>query len=90
MTQEEIYDSKISPLMTQIIAICKEHKMPMIACFACPNDNEEEDGATLRCSTALYGPDFIGDQRGFKEADRILMRKPEVCAFTIRTESAAE
>lgn len=31
---ESVYDEKISPLMTQIIAICKEHNMPMVASFA--------------------------------------------------------
>ena len=31
---ESIYDEKISPLMRQIIDICKEHNMPMVASFA--------------------------------------------------------
>ena len=30
---EKIYDEKIAPLMTQIIEICKEHKLPMFATF---------------------------------------------------------
>lgn len=30
---EAIYDEQISPLMKQIIAICKEHKIPMFATF---------------------------------------------------------
>lgn len=30
---EAVYDEKIYPLMAQILAVCKEHRMPMIACF---------------------------------------------------------
>lgn len=36
---EAIYDEQIAPLMTKIIAICKEHEIPMLACFQyAPND----------------------------------------------------
>ena len=87
MNQEEIYDSKISPLMKQIIEVCKEHKIPMVASFDCPND-EPEIGASLRCTTILSGKEFIGKQDGFKEAARLLRREPEVFAFAIRTETA--
>lgn len=31
--KEHIYDKKIAPLMTQIIDICKEHKLPFFASF---------------------------------------------------------
>ena len=82
MTQEEIYDEKISPLMQQIIEVCKEHKIPMVASFACPND-EPEIGDSLRCTTALFGDNFIGKQDGFKEAFRILKRQPECLAITV-------
>lgn len=54
MTKEQIYDEKISPLMTQIIAICLEHKIAMIATYDIPN--EEDDG--LCCTTTL--PDESG------------------------------
>lgn len=30
---ESVYDEQIAPLMTQIIGICKKHKMPMMASF---------------------------------------------------------
>ena len=30
---EEIYDEQIAPLMTQIIAICAKHKLPIAATF---------------------------------------------------------
>lgn len=32
--KEEIYDAQIAPLMEQIIAICSEHQIPMLASFA--------------------------------------------------------
>ncbi|MEH4661078.1 hypothetical protein [Phytobacter diazotrophicus] len=47
---EQVYDEQINPLMTQIIAICKEHQMPMVCSFAYKND--DETGVSC-CSTAL-------------------------------------
>lgn len=34
MTKEEAYDTQISPLMAQIIAICKEHKIAHVCSFS--------------------------------------------------------
>lgn len=31
--REAAYDEHISPLMTQVIALCKEHKIPLLASF---------------------------------------------------------
>lgn len=47
---ETVYDEQIAPLMTQIIAICREHNLPMVASFAYRQD--EEGGASF-CSTVL-------------------------------------
>jgi hypothetical protein len=33
MSKEQIYDEQISPLMQQIIEICKEHEIPVFADF---------------------------------------------------------
>jgi hypothetical protein len=46
---ERVYDDEIAPLMTRIIAVCKEHRMPMIASFAYKNTDEGIDF----CSTSL-------------------------------------
>lgn len=54
MNKEQIYDEQISPLMAQIIEICKEHKIAHLACFAIPNDDDPD----LRCSTAQLTADF--------------------------------
>ncbi len=37
-TKEEVYDDEISPLMTQIIAICKRAAIPVHAAFALDGD----------------------------------------------------
>ena len=36
---EEIYDDQIAPLMTQIIAICAKHKLPIAATFEYATDD---------------------------------------------------
>ncbi len=48
--EERVYDEKISPLMVQIIAICKEHRIPMAASFQYAN--HEENGPAF-CTTTL-------------------------------------
>ena len=48
---EKVYDEQIAPLMTQIINICKEHKLPMFASFLYKNDSENEDDGC--CTTNL-------------------------------------
>ncbi len=50
MNKEQIYDEQISPLMTDIIAVCKKHKIAFVASFAIPNDEDND----LRCTTALF------------------------------------
>ncbi|MCA8313221.1 hypothetical protein LGN43_02915 [Burkholderia multivorans] len=54
ITKEQIYDEQISPLMTQIIAICKEHRIPIVASFFTPGDDDHE----LAVTTALLGNGF--------------------------------
>jgi hypothetical protein len=52
---EQVYDDQIYPLMAQIIAICNEYHMPMVASFCYKNLGE--DGETAFCTTHLLGPD---------------------------------
>lgn len=49
-TEEAAYDEHISPLMTKIIAICKEHRIPMVAQFVIGHDAEQ---GAFRCTTSL-------------------------------------
>jgi hypothetical protein len=54
MNKEQIYDDQISPLMAQIIDICREHKIAFLASFFIPT----EEDADLRCSSAMLGAEF--------------------------------
>lgn len=47
---ERVYDDEISPLMGQIIAICKRHRMPMLASFIFRRDKA---GEVATCDTLL-------------------------------------
>ena len=49
--KEQIYDEKISPLMTQIIQICKENDIKMVADFYLREPTEE--ATEFHCTTAL-------------------------------------
>lgn len=43
---EKIYDEQIAPLMAQIIAVCKKHRLPMLASFCYSSKDESEQFAT--------------------------------------------
>lgn len=84
--KEKIYDEKISPLMAQIIAACKEHGIPMLATFCYRSGDFEEDGTISFCTTSLddgkgWHPDAL------KEACHIIRNggstTPKLMAFTI-------
>jgi len=51
MTKEEFYDEKISPLMTQVIALCEEAQIPIVADFAL--DWNEDEQNHLKCTTSI-------------------------------------
>lgn len=55
MTNEQIYDEQVNPLMQQIIAICKEHGIPMMASFQLESYDDVEQPSPLMCSTVLPG-----------------------------------
>jgi hypothetical protein len=46
VNKEEAYDAEISPLMTQIIAICKTHGIAMVCSFAIPTEADADLGCT--------------------------------------------
>ncbi|KVC49876.1 hypothetical protein WS58_06300 [Burkholderia pseudomultivorans] len=74
-TKEQIYDEQISPLMAQIIAICKEHKIPVVASFFTPGEDDPE----LAVTTALLGNGYEAPVN-FTNALRAL--RPELFAGT--------
>ena len=79
---EAVYDSEIAPLMTKIIAICKEHEMPMLATFAYAKDADE----TKFCTTSL--PVEVRPVEVLTKAARLIRHgEPgRFAAFTITTE----
>ena len=76
-TKEQIYDDKISPLMAQIITICKIHKIPIVASFFIPGADDPE----LAVTTALLGNGFEAP-KNFRSALREL--RPELFGGTPR------
>lgn len=59
MNKEQAYGNEIAPLMDQIIAICKEHKIAMICHFEVPVPED----ATLSCSTMLAAKEYEPSDR---------------------------
>jgi len=64
---EKVYDSQIDPLVTQIIEICKTHKIPMFATFQYEHDDAGEGPGY--CTTLLSeSPGGVNEAlRGFPE-----------------------
>ena len=68
MTKEQIYDEQISPLMTQIIAICNEHKIANVLTFSLDRDEG------LVCTTCNINEDTDPPDE-FKELVDVLFPK---------------
>lgn len=83
MNKEEIYDEKISPLMTQIIEICKEHKIATVASFAIGHEGDEY----LMCTTALITDEFQPSVEQ-RKALTILRGHSEIPSLNITTHHA--
>lgn len=49
LNKEQVYDQQIAPLMTQIIDICQQRGISMVATFALPIPGNDD----LACTTAL-------------------------------------
>lgn len=77
MTKEEAYDVLINPLMAQIIAICKEHKIPVLASFTL----DLEDG--LQCTTSLLERDWEPADE-LIEAAKIIVSRASPTMITVR------
>jgi len=88
MNKEQVYDEKISPLMGQIIEICREHGIAMLMDFAIGHDGEGPDGqdcTDLRCSTLL--PDETGENAVMhQEALALIRRRGRPIPMHITTE----
>lgn len=51
--KDAVYDERISPLMKQIIDICKEEEIPMLAQFFIRSADVDPDSEDLYCTTTL-------------------------------------
>jgi hypothetical protein len=68
LTKEQVYDEQISPLMTQIIAICEEHKIANVLTFSLDRDEG------LVCTTCDINEDTDPPDE-FKELVDVLFPK---------------
>ena len=82
MTQEEFYDAKISPLMTQVIALCKEAQIPMVADFAL--DWSDDEQSHLKCTTALLDEAWEPPAEMVKALEILRPRKTSPMMLTVR------
>ncbi len=76
---EAVYDQRIAPLMTKIITICLEHKMPMVASFMYGYKADEELRHT--CESQLGWPGRMPEI--YNKAMACILERPLVAAFTI-------
>jgi len=88
--KESIYDTKISPLIGQVIKICQKDGIPFAMTFGI-KDDVETDGSMLYCTSYAYGkepyPELDVDH--FKRLANEMMHpggKPFFTAMTIRKE----
>ncbi|CAH0179589.1 hypothetical protein SRABI123_01403 [Pseudomonas sp. Bi123] len=59
MTKENVYDDQISPLVHQIVNICKEHNIALLL----STQLQDEDDETLYCTTILPGTADVSDEK---------------------------
>jgi len=82
--KEEVYDEKIRPLMTQIIEICREHKIANVCSF-CLGLDPNKGGQVLACTTAMVTSEFEPDRRHVMAAHLITGTKTRVAIEEIET-----
>lgn len=81
MSREVIYDEQIAPLMRQIIALCKEHDIPMVSSFQYNDDRP--DGEAALCTTVIL-PGGPASCAALQEAARVIYRPPTLTMLTVR------
>lgn len=81
--REAIYDATISPLMSQIIALCKQHDIPMVASFDLDDDRDDRDRMGLKCTTAILPKNA---SKLLRRAHDAILDEPSFAAFTITTQ----
>lgn len=75
--KERIHDDQIVPLMEQIIAICKKHKIGLVCSFDLGPD-QAQNGEHKACTTALLGEEYDPDERHLAAVREILKYQPRI------------
>jgi hypothetical protein len=81
--KEAFYDERISPLMSQVIKLCKEGGINMAAQFSLGYDSDAD--STLFCTTVLPDvdeDDVKGSERMF-ELRRVMYPRSPLVAITV-------
>ena len=87
--KEKAYDTQISPLVAQVIALCREHKINMFATFALDRDDSDD---VLACTTAQPQNDPDDDKGAHMVEDLThkIRGGQMVAALTTRTGKAGK
>ena len=91
--REIAYDTYIAPLMTQIISMCREHKIPIVASFELDVQDGDEPDNPMMCTTALTAKEDVGDVRSKKlhqMVDVIHPRHPPIMMVTVTKEDGSK
>ncbi len=80
MNREQAHDEKISPLMTQIIAICKEHQIPFVASFQLDDNPDDPDDCTF-CTSGIVLDEWEPSEAIVKAFDILRPRVPSLQAM---------
>ena len=91
MNKEQIYDSEISPLMQQIIGICRDKGIAMFASFNIAHDGEGpngEDYSSLTCTSHIPDGGEVFDHRFNKCASIVQRGSGQSLAMHITTQNS--
>lgn len=77
---ESVYDKQISPLMAQVIAICKEHRMPMLATFQYQRTEERGEGF---CTTMLPFSERVSSDKLAAAMSALAPRRARLSTITV-------
>jgi hypothetical protein len=80
--KEAAYDEHVAPLMKQVIALCKLHRINMAAQFALDLSDE---GNVLYCTTVLHNvdPECGESIERMRKLREVMYPRATVLAFTI-------
>lgn len=82
LPKEAIYDEQVFPLMKQILDICKQHRIAMLASFDLGKDSSDDDSSRLLCTSHILEDDCEPFEN-LLAAKRELFRQPTFMALTV-------